>query len=241
MCGNIRLDAQPAFEAQISAPAPTIAIDRLARRFGNRWALAGVSLEIPSGTAWMLTGPNGSGKSTLLRCVATALKPHHGTIRMDGRDLWVERSALRRELGFLGHYLHVWDDLSPRDNLIAWARLGGLSADPDALLRRVGLDPARPDPVRTMSAGMKRRLAFARLLLKKPRLALLDEPFGALDPQGRELVIDVLKELRDSGATLMLATHLPAFASRACSHALVLEDGKLIRSCTAAELVGAPS
>lgn len=217
--------------------APHIAIDRLARRFGSRWALAGVSLEIPPGTAWMLTGPNGSGKSTLLRCLATALRPHHGSIRMDGADLWTERSSLRSHIGFLGHNLHVWDDLSPRDNLVAWARLGRIEADPAALLRRVGLDPARRDPVRAMSAGMKRRLALARLLLKRPRLALLDEPFGALDPAGREVVIGVLRELRDEGATLMLATHLHAFASQACSDAVVLEDGKLVRVCSAAELV----
>lgn len=184
----------------------------------------------------MLTGPNGSGKSTLLRCVATALKPHHGTIRFDGQDLWTERSGLRAHIGFLGHQLHMWDDLSPVDNLRAWARLGGQTADPRALLDRVGLEPDRPDPVRTMSAGMKRRLALARLLLKEPRLALLDEPFGALDPDGRELVLEVLHQLKQGGSTVMLATHLPRVAARACTHGVVLEDGKLQRMCTAAEL-----
>ncbi len=211
-------------------------IDRLARRFGRRWAVAGVSVEIPAGTAWMLVGPNGSGKSTLLRCVATALKPHHGAVLLDGRDLWAGRTALRRDIGFVGHHLHVWDDLSPAQNLRAWARLGGLDADAHALLARVGLDPGRHEPVRAMSAGMRRRLALARLLLKRPRLALLDEPFGALDPQGRELVLDVLRELREQGATVMLATHLPQVAARACTHALVLEGGRLARTCAAGQL-----
>lgn len=218
--------------------APAIDIEKLARRFGRRWALAGVSVSVPAGTAWMLTGPNGSGKSTMLRCIATAIKPHHGVIRLDGQDLWANRRTLRRQVGFLGHNLHVWDDLSPADNLDAWSRLGGQPFRSAELLQRVGLDPKRRDPVRTMSAGMKRRLALARLLLKAPRLALLDEPFGALDPQGRDLVIDVLGELRGNGSTVLLATHLPRVAARACSHAMVLEDGKLIRTCDAHELTG---
>jgi len=175
----------------------------------------------------MVTGPNGSGKSTLLRCIATALKPHHGTMHLGQDDLWRARRRLRRDLSFMGHQLHVYEDLSPRENLQAWARLGNLDCDAAALLRRVDLDPTRNDPVRTLSAGMKRRLALARMLLKRPKLALLDEPFGALDPEGRALVLDVLAELTRSGATLLLATHLPRAAASACTHALVMEDGQV--------------
>lgn len=190
--------------------------------------MAGIDLTLPRGSAWMVTGPNGSGKSTLLRMLATALAPHQGTIHWGALDLWKEREALRRRIAFLGHSLHVWDDLSPRDNLRAWAQMGALSTDPEALLRRVDLDPRRSDPVRTLSAGMKRRLALARLLLKQPALALLDEPFSALDPDGRALVVEVIEELHQAGATLVVATHLPENAVGSCTHHLRLEDGQIV-------------
>jgi ABC-type multidrug transport system ATPase subunit len=176
----------------------------------------------------MLTGANGSGKSTLLRCLATALRPHQGQATIGGRDLWRERSVLRAHIGYLAHQLHVWGDLSPTENLSAWAHLGGLSADPAALLRRVGLEPGRSDPVRALSAGMKRRLALSRLLLKRPRLILLDEPFSALDPDGRALLVGVVDELRAEGATLLLATHLPEIGRALCDRALVLESGQKV-------------
>ena len=178
----------------------------------------------------MLTGPTGSGKSTLLRLLATALRPHEGQVLWNEQPLWTHRQQLRPSIAFLGHALHVWDDLSPRDNLVAWARLGGLTADPDALLRRVVLDPDRPDPVRTLSAGMKRRLGLARLLLKRPSLALLDEPFGALDPEGRALVLEIVQQLQAHGSTVVIATHLPDSAQSVCSHHLALEAGKIVAS-----------
>ena len=206
---------------------PRIELEGVARRFGPRWAVARVDLTLEPGASWMLTGANGSGKSTLLRCLATALRPHQGTLRYGGRDLWTHRREIRPEIAYLAHQLHLYDDLSQRDNLVVWARMGGLRADVDALLHRVGLDPTRRDPVRALSAGMKRRLALARVLLKAPRLLLLDEPFGALDPDGRQLVIEVVREIQDRGATLVLATHLPSSARHVCAEALVMEAGQI--------------
>lgn len=206
----------------------SIRLHEVARRFGRRWAVAGVSLEVAPGESWLVVGANGSGKTTLLRCLATALKPDRGTLTVDGLDLWANRRALRPRIAYLSHALQLWDDLSPLDNLRAWARLGGLDADPAGLLRRVGLDPARPDPVRALSAGMKRRLALARVLLKRPSLVLLDEPFSALDPQGREVVVDVVDELRAAGTTLLLVSHLPDFAQRCTTHALAMSAGRVV-------------
>ena len=177
----------------------------------------------------MLTGPNGSGKSTLLRCLATALKPHQGSVHFDGKELWSHRRELRHRIAYLGHQLHVWDDLSPRQNLQAWARMTGREDRSEALLERVSLDPNRSDPVRALSAGMKRRLALARMLMKSPDLALLDEPFGALDPEGRQLVLSVIQDLQERGATVALATHLPDFAADVCSHHLALEAGQAVK------------
>jgi heme exporter protein A len=186
-----------------------------------------LDLEIGAGEALLVTGPNGSGKTTLLRCLATALRPHEGHVRLDGQDLWRTRGRLRDGIGFLSHATRLYEDLSARDNLAVWARLGGLAADPAALLARVGLPADRRDPVRTFSAGMRRRLALAVTLLKQPRLMLLDEPFTALDPEGRALVGGVLDDLRRRGTTVVLTSHRPEEAAPYCTAAAHLDDGRI--------------
>jgi heme exporter protein A len=198
----------------------------LSRRYGPRWVLTHLSFVVPPGSALRVTGANGSGKSTLLRCLATALPPNDGAIELGGRSLWAHRASLRGSIGFLSHAARVYEDLSASDNLAVWARLGGSTVDRDAVLRRVGLDPARRDPVRAFSAGMRRRLALAVVLLKEPRLLLLDEPFTALDPAGRAVVADVVREARARGACVVMATHLPEVAAELCDRSLHLADGR---------------
>ena len=190
--------------------------------------LARVSLALPAGGACMVTGANGSGKTTLLRCVATALKPHAGSIRLGGADLWRTRRDLRARIALLSHATRLYEDLDAKGNLRTWARLSGRPVDAPALLERVGLPPDRHDPVRTFSAGMRRRLALARVLFKKPDLLLLDEPFTALDPQGRDLVLRLTGELHASGTTLLVATHLPDVARELCADHLHMEGGRVI-------------
>lgn len=216
-----------------------LVIDDVSRRYGRRWALVHVSCEIREGEGWMILGHNGSGKSTLIRCLATAQRVHEGRIRWGGEDLWAERARLRHEIAVLGHQPALYDDLSAAENLHVWGRLGGHDVSRptlDALLTRVGLDPARRDPVRTFSAGMRRRVAIARILLKRPRLVLLDEPFTALDPGGRAWLTDVIREFRASGATLLMATHLPQVASAVAENALILDGGKVVFRGPVAEL-----
>jgi len=214
-------------------PAPDahgLVVDDLARRFGQRWAVARIGFTLPRGQACMVTGANGSGKTTLLRCVATALKPHHGRIRFAKVDLWRQRRVVRSRIALLSHATRLYEDLDARGNLRTWASLGGLEADIPDLLQQVGLPPSRTDPVKTFSAGMRRRLALARVLLKRPDLLLLDEPFTALDPEGRDLVIRLVGELQAQGTTLLVATHLPAVAGRLCAHHIHMESGRITES-----------
>lgn len=176
----------------------------------------------------MLLGPNGSGKSTLLRCISTALTLQEGEIRLGGRNVWTDRSDLRRDIAMLAHASCLYDDLSATQNLDVWAKMGGFKADLGELLERVGLPADRPEPVRTFSAGMHRRLAFARVLLKRPRLVLLDEPFSSLDPDGRALFSELVLDIRKTGATVVIASHMPRDAAPLCDQAIVLEAGRKV-------------
>lgn len=202
-------------------------VDDLSRRFGQRWAVARASFSLPRGEALMLTGNNGSGKTTLLRCLSTALKPHVGTARWGGVDLWEQRAACRPKVSLYSHASALYEDLSGPENLRTWARLGGYEPRVEQRLAEVGLE-LRPEPVRTYSAGMKRRLALARALLKEPELLLLDEPFAALDPDGRTLVLDLASRRRAAGTTLILATHIPEEAAKLCDRRIHLESGQIV-------------
>jgi heme exporter protein A len=212
-----------------------LVVDGLSRRFGPRWVLIRATFAVPPGGSMLLLGPNGSGKTTLLRTLATALKPHAGTATFQGQALWEQRRELRRKVALLSHASRLYSDLSAAQNLSVWARMGGFQADIGALLERVGLADTGRRPAGAFSAGMKRRLALARAMLKEPELVLFDEPFSALDPQGRELVGEVLEGFRARGATLVLSTHHARIGARFCEQAMRLDGGRIVWRGPAAE------
>ncbi len=214
-----------------------IAIDAsaIARRFGARWVLRGVSLNVRSGEIVGLLGANGSGKSTLLRIFATLLRPNAGTARICGHDVVADPDAVRTEIGFLAHACGLYDDLSAVENLAFAAAMHG--TDPvraGGALERVGLAGVARERVRGFSAGMQRRLALARMLLGRPRVLLLDEPYSNLDADGIALMNDVIRETVAAGGAALIVLHELAPAASLLDRTATLRDGR------AAE-TGAPS
>jgi heme exporter protein A len=214
---------------------PAIETEGLSRRYGRRWALRDVSVAVPAGAVVMLAGRNGSGKSTLLRVLATALHPDHGRARVLGLDVRREREAVRRKVALLSHHSYLYEALTARENLAVAARFLGRPDEP-ALLARVGLAARADDPVLSFSAGMRKRLALARVLLQRAEVVLLDEPYGELDPPGFQLLDLVIAELKARGSTVVMATHLVERGRRLCDRALMLEDGQLVWSGEAAAM-----
>jgi heme exporter protein A len=207
-------------------PSPTITAAALGRRYGRRWALAGVTFDVAPGSVTMVAGRNGAGKTTLLRVLATAIRPDRGTVAVGGFDVVREREDVRKLTALLAHQNYLYDSLTALENLEVVADHLGVSRERvQPLLERVGLFVRRDDAVATFSAGMRKRLSFARVLLQEPRVVLLDEPYGALDPPGFDLVDGVIAELRQGGATILMATHQWERASRLCDSAIVLEQG----------------
>ncbi|MFI5184145.1 MAG: heme ABC exporter ATP-binding protein CcmA [Vicinamibacteria bacterium] len=201
----------------------------LCRRYGRRWALIDVSLQIPAGTVVMVTGRNGSGTSTLLRVLSTAIRADRGTARVAGFDLRTATQDLRKRVALLSHHSHLYEALSALENLQVAARFLGREAARLALLPildEVGLADRADDGVATFSAGMRKRLSLARVLLQEASVVFLDEPYGQLDPQGFRLVDALLDRLRSQGTTVLMATHLLERGSALCDLGVVLEEGR---------------
>ncbi len=217
----------------VPALSPAFELHDVSKRYGRRWALARLTHALPRGRSLLLTGHNGSGKTTLLRLLATAMRPTAGRLVVLGLDAVTERDEIRRRVALLSHASFHYEDLSAEQNLSLLARLVG---EPDeaaavtALLDRVGLSRRSDSPVRQFSAGMRKRLAIARLLMKRPQIALLDEPFGELDPAGIAQMEGIIRELKEAGTTLVLATHLVEQGLALCEERLHLSDGRKIRA-----------
>jgi len=208
------------------AVTAAIQLHGLRRDYGERTALAGVSLELQVRETLLVLGPNGAGKTTLLRVLATLLRPSGGKARVLDCELPDEAWRLRGKVGYLGHEPLLYRDLSGRENLRFNARLHGLAPDAseeriDVLLESVGMEQRANERVDGLSAGMRQRLAVARCVLHDPELLLLDEPDSHLDAEGRELA----RELIGRGRTRLLVSHDAERALPESDRVLVLERG----------------
>jgi heme exporter protein A len=184
----------------------------LTRLYGEREALADVSLSLREGQTLVVLGPNGAGKTTLLRVLATLLRPHSGEVRVLGRSLPGESWAVRGRVGLLGHEPLLYRELSARENLRYHARLHGVGFERvEELLEAVGIAARAEEPLRTFSRGMVQRVAIARAVLHDPELLLLDEPRANLDPAGAELVEPLIRARanRDGARTRVVCSHDP--------------------------------
>jgi ABC-type multidrug transport system ATPase subunit len=177
----------------MAPPEPALDLRDLGRAYGERVALAGVTLTLPRGATLAVFGANGAGKTTLLRVLATLLRPHAGEVRVLGRDLPGEGWAVRGRVGLLAHEPLLYRDLSARENLRFHARLHGMpDARVEALLEAVGMARRADEPVHTLSRGMAQRVAICRAVLHEPELLLLDEPLANLDPGAASAVSPLL-------------------------------------------------
>jgi ABC-2 type transport system ATP-binding protein len=216
-------------EPDVTAPAPAIALEGLAKRFGGRQVLDGLDLEVPAGESFGLVGVNGAGKTTCIKALLDFIDLDAGAIRILG--IPHRETRAREPLAFLPERFLPPYYLTGRDFLGCMARLRGAALDPARAQRactELDLEPAVLDrPVRQYSKGMAQKLGLIACFLSGRQLYVLDEPMSGLDPKARLLVKRVLGRLRGEGCTLFFSTHLLADVAELCDRLGVLHDGRL--------------
>lgn len=206
------------------------------KRYRDREALKGISLELYRGELLGFFGPNGAGKTTMIRCISGLLRPDTGRITLH------DHSGRAPRLGVVPQNLAVYPDLTVQQNLEVFGRLEGLARDrlPDRItevLSWAALETRRDALSRTLSGGMQRRLNIACSVLHEPDVLLLDEPTVGVDPQSRERIYGMMHLLRQGGTAILLTTHQLEEVETRCDRIVVIDHGTVVASGTLAELV----
>jgi daunorubicin resistance ABC transporter ATP-binding subunit len=220
---------------------PAIEAEGLIKNYGKTKALAGFNLSVPAGTVYGLLGPNGAGKTTAVRVFATLLRPDGGRAQVLGHDVATEADTVRRQIGLTGQYAALDEYLTGRANLIMIGQLSRLTAAAarrraDEMLERFSLTEAAGRAVKTYSGGMRRRLDLAASLIGYPAVLFLDEPTTGLDPNARAMTWEIVRELADSGTTLLLTTQYLDEADQLAGRIAVIDGGTVIAEGTPDQL-----
>jgi len=193
-------------------------------------ALRGVSFSVGQGEVYGLVGPNGAGKSTTIRVLLGLIRPDAGEVLFCGRPL--DRDDFHRQLGYLPENPYLYDHLSLSELLSFGARVNGMDTKlarnrGAMLIEKVGLQASAGRPLRSYSKGMLQRAALCLALLADPEVVVLDEPMSGLDPIGRRMVVDVIRELKQAGKTVLFCSHILSDVERLCDRVGLLVSGHL--------------
>jgi len=197
----------PSPQSQHLRPTMQLIVDELVVRRGGREVIDGLSLRLSGGEGLLLIGPNGAGKTTLIRAIAGLLRPDLGSVRLEGVE---EPEDVGPHCHLIGHQNGIKSTLTVAENLRFWARfLGNDASGLAAALERLGLDDIDDLPAAYLSAGLKRRLGLARLLVAERPIWLLDEPTVSLDAASTKVLAEIVAEHIASGGMAIAATHIP--------------------------------
>jgi len=219
--------------------APAIHVQGLRKSYKTVGVLKGVDFDVACGSIFALLGSNGAGKTTVVKILSTLLTADAGTASVNGFDGATQAAEVRQSISLTGQFAAVDEILTGRENLVLVAQLRHLK-DPgaiaDALLQRFALNDAATRRVSTYSGGMRRRLDIAMSLIGNPPVVFLDEPTTGLDPQGRLEVWQAVKDLAESGTTVLLTTQYLDEAEQLADQIAILHGGRILVNGTLAEL-----
>src|SRR6267142_1513592 len=216
-------------------------VEGLGKRFGEIRAVDGISFEVRKGELYGLLGPNGAGKTTTMSMLSGLLRPDEGRILSAGVDLAADPIRVKALLGVIPQETALYENLSARENLRFWGGLydlagAALDRAVDRVLEQVGLAGRAKDAVKGYSGGMKRRLNLGLGLVHSPRAVLMDEPTVGIDPQARLNILEVIRNVVASGATVLYTTHYLEEAETLCDRIGIMDHGRILAEGTLEEL-----
>ncbi|MFC4439092.1 MULTISPECIES: ABC transporter ATP-binding protein [Natrialbaceae] len=209
-----------------------IRTNSLTRRFGDVTAVDGLDLEVKRGEVYGFLGPNGAGKSTTINMLLGFTPSTAGSGTVLGHDIGDESLAIRQSTGVLPEDFGMYDRLTARKHVQFAVDTKGASDDPDALLRRVGLEEAADRKAGGFSTGMKQRVALAMALVGEPELLILDEPSSGLDPNGAREMRQIILDEVDRGATVFFSSHIMEQVEAICDRVGIMRGGQLVAEDT---------
>ncbi len=219
---------------------PILRVENMTKRYGDKEVLKDATLSINKGELKVLIGPSGGGKSTLLQCINFLIEPDKGRIWLDGKEIIRARKKelyqYRQKVGMIFQDFNLFDHLTALNNVqIALVKVKGMSRDKArdmAILEldRVGLRDHMNQYPAELSGGQKQRVSIARALAMDPEIMLLDEPTSALDPELISEVLDVIRDVRADGMTMIMSTHQIGFASEMADEFVFLENGSIVET-----------
>jgi polar amino acid transport system ATP-binding protein len=234
----------------LTAPVPVLACEGVVKRFGDHTVLRSVDLQVAEHQVVTLIGASGSGKSSLLRCINLLETVDDGVIRLDGQDITdprVDVDAVRRRIGVVFQAYNLFPHLTVLANVTLAPRLVGKVPKAEAedkamaLLRRVGLAAKAGEYPDRLSGGQQQRVAIVRALANDPRLLLLDEVTSALDPELVGEVLGLIRELKEQGMTIVMATHEMSFARQAADRVVFLDAGVVLEEGPPEQVLAEPT
>jgi ABC-2 type transport system ATP-binding protein len=220
---------------------PALSIRGLAKRFGDKIAVDGISLDVPAGSFYGIVGPNGAGKTTTLSMATGLLRPDFGTAAVHGVDVWQRPLEAKRLMGILPDGVRLFDRLTGEQLITYAGLLRGMDRNTVAtrvadLLAAMDLREAAGTLVVDYSAGMTKKVALASALIHAPRLLVLDEPFEAVDPVSAANIRSILDSYVASGGTVIVSSHVMDLVQRMCDHVAVVANGRLLAAGTVDEV-----
>ncbi len=220
-----------------------IKAEALTKRYGANLAVDQIDLEVGAGEIVGILGPNGSGKTTTILMLLGLTEPTSGRAEVAGYDPLREPLEVKRRVGYLPDQIGFYDGLSARDNLTYTARLAGLPRREidqrfAAALDRVGLGDVARARVATFSQGMRQRLGLAEILMKRPSVAILDEPTTALDPHSTQEFLGMIRALKADGTAVLLSSHHLDQVQSVCDRVALFNRGRIVLEGTVTELAG---
>ena len=216
-----------------------IVVENFTKSYGSNRVVDELQFTVQRGEIFALLGPNGAGKTTTIETLEGYRKPDTGRVRVLGLDPIRESQALKPQIGVMLQQDGLYSGLTAREVLQLFAGYYRQPQDIDTLLERVGLHAANKTRCRRLSGGQKRRLALAVALVGNPILVFLDEPTSGMDPQARLATWEIIRELKQNGATILLTTHLMDEAERLADRIAIIDRGRLVALDTPSGLTGA--